>query len=294
MTLRGQLKHNEPLANHTSWRIGGPADRFYLPADVEDLTTFIRQLPPDEPVFWLGLGSNLLVRDGGIRGTVIATHGALDNFKRLNDTDWRVEAGVHCARIARTTVHAGLQGGQFMIGIPGTLGGALAMNAGAFGGETWSIVHRVETLNRIGERQIRPATDYQPGYRHLHAPDAAWFVAATLRFEVGGDIEAGKAAMKSLLQQRRTTQPVGQPSCGSVFTNPPGDHAARLIDSAGLKGVWQGGAQVSEKHANFIINQGTATAADIEALIARVQETVLRVHGVSLVPEVRMVGEALI
>ncbi|MEM7017725.1 MAG: UDP-N-acetylmuramate dehydrogenase [Pseudomonadota bacterium] len=293
MALRGQLLYNESMAKHTSWRVGGPADCFYVPADLADLVGFIRQLPPDEPVFWLGLGSNLLVRDGGIRGTVILTHSVLNQFEQLSDTDWRVEAGVHCARIARATVLAGLQGGQFMIGIPGTLGGALAMNAGAFGGETWTIVHQVETLSRSGQQKVRPASDYQSGYRHLQAPDDSWFTAAILRFEAGGDVAAGQAAMKQLLQQRRATQPVGQPSCGSVFTNPSNDHAARLIDSAGLKGVWQGGAQVSEKHANFIINQGEATAADIEALIARVQTEVLRVHNIQLIPEVRVVGEAV-
>jgi UDP-N-acetylmuramate dehydrogenase len=182
-----------------------------------------------------------------------------------------------------------LVGGEFLAGIPGTLGGALAMNAGAFGGETWSLVRRVETIDRRGVRRWRAPADFQVGYRQVRGPAGEWFVTAELQLQAG-DGEAGLQRVKELLERRNATQPIGLPSCGSVFRNPPGDHAARLIEACGLKGTRRGGACVSAKHANFIINEGTASAADIEDLIRYVAETVERMQGVCLVPEVHVVG----
>ena len=285
-----RVRRDEPMSRHTSWHVGGPADYWFEPQDRTDLMAFMRALPGDLPVHWVGLGSNLLVRDGGLRGVVIATHGALSRLDRLSATLVYCEAGVPCARIARQCIKWGLGPADFFAGIPGTLGGALAMNAGAFGGETWRHVRSVETVDRLGVQHSRPASEYTVSYRHVRAPVAdEWYLAATLEFEQRPG--ADNAELKSLLTRRKDTQPIGEWSCGSVFTNPPGDHAARLIDSAGLKGFRIGGAAVSDKHANFIINTGDATAADLEQLIAHVQRVVEQRHGVRLVPEVRVVGE---
>jgi len=289
-SLRGQLKHDESMARHTSWRVGGPAERFYQPADAQDLAVFLSQLDPDEPLYWVGLGSNLLVRDGGLRGTVICTSGLLNGLERIDATGVRIEAGVACPKAARFCAREGLSGAEFLAGIPGTMGGALAMNAGAFGGETWERVESVETLDHAGRRHVRPPTDYRIGYRTVQGPAGEWFLAAVLRLEPG-DAEAGAARIKQLLERRGATQPTQQANAGSVFRNPPGDYAARLIEACGLKGACVGGACVSDKHANFIINAGSAAAADIERLIERVAEAVEREHGIRLEREVRIVGE---
>jgi UDP-N-acetylmuramate dehydrogenase len=241
------------------------------------------------PLLWVGLGSNLLVRDGGIRGAVVSTHGALGALERHSVTRIRAEAGVPCARIARQCVKWGLGPAEFFAGIPGTLGGALAMNAGAWGGETWKHVVEVEVLDRRGVRHTRTPAEYTIGYRQVKGPDNEWFIGARLEFERKPG--ANTDAIRELLEKRRDTQPIGEWSCGSVFTNPPGDHAARLIESAGLKGFRIGDASVSEKHANFIINHGQARAADIEALILHVQKTVAAAHRIVLHTEVRIVGE---
>jgi UDP-N-acetylmuramate dehydrogenase len=280
---------NEPMAKHTSWHVGGPADVFFTPRDVMDLAAFTRQLPPVVPLLWIGLGSNLLVRDGGIRGAVVSTHGALGALERLSATRIQAEAGVPCARIARQCVKWGLGPAEFFAGIPGTLGGALAMNAGAWGGETWRHVIEVDVLDRRGTRHARRAADYDIGYRQVKGPDNEWFIGARLEFERAPSVNTD--AIRELLDKRKQTQPIGEWSCGSVFTNPPGDHAARLIESAGLKGFRIGDASVSEKHANFIINHGRALAAEVEALIVHVQRTVAQVHGIQLHTEVRIVGE---
>ncbi len=288
--LRGELRTNEPMSAHTSWRVGGPAERCYRPADLDDLQQFLARLPDDEPVFWVGLGSNLLVRDGGIRGTVILPFGGLDTLELLDAGRLRSGAGVTCAKVARFAARSGLTGAEFLAGIPGTMGGALAMNAGAFGGETWSLVERVQTLDHRGELHVRSAGDYQIGYRNVVGPAGEWFVAAELQLKTG-DSETAQARIRSLLERRSVTQPTQQPSCGSVFRNPADDFAARVIETCGLKGERIGDAQVSERHANFIVNLGQAKAADIEALIHYVQEQVEQKHGIRLQPEVRIVGE---
>ena len=289
--LRGEMRYDEPLAWHTSWRVGGPARRFYRPADSEDLIQFLQGLPAREPILWLGLGSNLLVRDAGFEGTVIALKGRIDRMEMISETWLRAEAGASCARVARLGASAGLVGLEFLAGIPGTMGGALAMNAGAFGGETWDSVRVVETLDRWGQVRHRPPGDFEVGYRRVSGPPGEWFLAAHLEAEPG-DVKQGQRRIRQLLELRAATQPIGLPSCGSVFRNPEGEHAARLIEAAGLKGETIGGAQVSEKHANFIINTGGATAADIEQLIERVRERVLEASGIRLETEVHMVGGA--
>jgi UDP-N-acetylmuramate dehydrogenase len=284
-----RVRRDEPLSRHTSWHVGGPAEVFFSPKDRADLAAFLRSVPAEVPVSWIGLGSNLLVRDGGIPGIVVSTHGTLDKLERLSDTSVRAEAGVACARIARQCVKWGLGPAEFFAGIPGTLGGALAMNAGAFGGETWAHVLRVETIDRTGHTRLRGKGDYRVSYRHVEGPvPPEWFLSADLSFERRPAAHAGE--VQQLLERRRATQPIGEWSCGSVFTNPLGDHAARLIESAGLKGFRLGGASVSAKHANFIINHGAASAQDLESLIVHVRDTVARVHGITLAPEVRIVG----
>ncbi len=288
--LRGELSHNQPMSAHTSWRVGGRAERCYRPADLDDLRQFLAGLPAAEPLLWVGLGSNLLVRDGGVRGTVILPFGGLDTLETAGEEQVRAGAGVSCAKVARFAVRQGLTGAEFLAGIPGTLGGALYMNAGAFGGETWSVVSEVQTVDRQGELHRRRREDYRIGYRSVVGAAEEWFVDALLCLQPG-DRVAGQARVRGLLQQRAASQPTQLPSCGSVFRNPPDDFAARLIEAAGLKGEQIGQAQVSHKHANFIVNLGGARATDIEALIRYVQQRVQECHGVRLEPEVQIVGD---
>lgn len=288
--LRGQLSRYEPMSRHTTWRVGGPADRFYVPADIDDLAAFLASLPAAEPVHWVGLGSNLLVRDGGVRGAVIMTSGTLGELSVTGEGLVRAEAGVPCAKLARFCVKHNLAGAEFLAGVPGTVGGALAMNAGAHGGETWQFVVSVETLDRQGRRHQRAPADYQVSYRRVQGPPGEWFVAGHFCFPADGKQES-RGLIKRLLARRGATQPTQLPNAGSVFKNPPGDHAARLIEAAGLKGHGIGGARVSELHANFIVNSGGARAADIERLIAHVQQEVETKYGVRLETEVRVIGE---
>lgn len=290
--LRGNLLLDEPMSKHTSWRIGGPADRYYQPADIDDLALFLSQLSEEEPIYWLGLGSNLLVRDGGIRGTVIATSGVVNDLQQIDENTVRAEAGVACAKVARFCARAGLSGAEFLAGIPGTMGGALAMNAGAFGGETWDVVTAVETVDQHGRRYRRAPGVFEINYRQVRGAKGEWFVAAHLQLESGGDSDDLQTKIKSLLAKRGDSQPTSLPNAGSVFRNPQDDYAARLIEACSLKGECEGAACVSDKHANFIINTGGATARDVEALIERVAQTVKEKHGVVLQREVHIMGEA--
>lgn len=287
--MRGEVRVNEPMSKHTSWRVGGPAESYFIPSSLEDLSAFLKALHKDIPVFWFGVGTNLLVRDGGIPGVVIAAARILRDLEKIDAFRVRAGSGVPCTQLARQCIRWGLGPSEFFAGIPGTVGGALAMNAGAHGGETWERVESVRTIGRDGEIRERSPKEYTVGYRSVTGPGNEWFIEATFQFDP--DVTPSKETLDEMLERRKTTQPLGLPSCGSVFRNPPGDHAARLIEAAGLKGHSIGGAQVSEKHANFIINTGDASATDIEELIEHVQQTVLEQHGVELVHEVRIVGE---
>jgi UDP-N-acetylmuramate dehydrogenase len=304
--LRGRFLHNESMAKHVSWRAGGPAQRVYVPADLEDLRLLLQAIPKEEPLHMAGLGSNLLVRDGGVRGVVVLLHGALKKLA-IESRSFGIpeappgmgesgllyaEAGVAAPKVARFAANHNFVGAEFLAGIPGTVGGALAMNAGCYGDETWNHVAQVLTLNRQGELNERPPSDYVLGYRHvaLRSGEEEWFVAGWLRF-AKGDGQTSRARIKELLQKRIDTQPLSQSNAGSVFRNPPGDFAARLIEACGLKGLRIGNAQVSEKHANFIVNLGGATASDIEAVIEKVEEVVEAKTNVRLIREVRIIGE---
>lgn len=297
--LRGELKFEEPMRRHTSWRAGGVARRAYFPADLDDLAAFLARVPPEEPLFFTGLGSNLLVRDGGYPGTIVFTHGALKSLELTEDNLVFAEAGVASPKVARFAAMHGFEGAEFLAGIPGTVGGALAMNAGCYGSETWERVVRVLVIDRSGVLQERRPEDYSIGYRHcvLDARTARsglrteFFAGAWFRFD-RGDGQASRDRIKALLGKRIAAQPLDQPNAGSVFRNPPGDFAARLIESCGLKGRAIGGAMVSPKHANFIVNSGGATAADIEQLIVLVRDTVERERNVRLEAEVRIIGDA--
>jgi UDP-N-acetylmuramate dehydrogenase len=290
MNMAESVHFREPMARHVSWRAGGPADRFFVARGLDDLAAFLKNLNEKEPVLFVGLGSNLLVRDGGFRGTVVLTHSATLR-PRLRDGLVYAEAGVASPKVARFAALHQLTGAEFLAGIPGTVGGALAMNAGCYGSETWDIVEKVLTLDRAGELHERSKSEFQIGYRHCLGPKEEWFAAAYFRLQPG-DGEASRARIKEFLARRIATQPLQFPNAGSVFRNPPGDHAARLIESCGLKGLRRGGARVSEKHANFIVNPvGAASAADIEWLILEVKKRVLEKTGVELIPEVRIVGE---
>jgi len=297
--LGGRFSLNEPMRKHTSWRTGGMADRAYFPRDLQDLTRFIRTIPKDEPVYVVGLGSNLLVRDGGLRGTVVFTHGALNGLcvepGAAGETLIYAEAGLASPKVARFAATHGFAGAEFLAGIPGTVGGALAMNAGCYGRETWDVVAAVLCVGNDGQIVRRTANEFEIAYRHVALSTAQpasheWFAAAWLRLD-RGDADQSRRLIKDLLQRRIATQPLDQPNAGSVFRNPPGDYAARLIEACGLKGFAVGGALVSRKHANFIVNQGSATATDIEALIDTVQQTVLERCGIELQREVRIIGE---
>ncbi len=279
-----------PLSKYTSWHVGGPADLYFTPRDVTDLSAFLRQLPAAMPVLWIGLGSNLLVRDGGVRGAVVSMNGTCQALERVSATRIHAQAGVLCGKLARQCVKWGLGPAEFFAGIPGTFGGALAMNAGAWDGETWRHVREVDVIDRRGVRRTRPASDYQIAYRQVTGPAGEWFIAARMEFE--RQPGANTTAIAQLLERRKVAQPIGEWSCGSVFINPPGEHAGRLIEKSGLKGFRIGDASVSEKHANFIINHGTARAADIEAVIVHVRRTVAELQHVELATEVRIVGDA--
>jgi len=300
VSLRGEMRINEPMRSHVTWRAGGIADRYYMPADLDDFANVLRAFP-HQAVYVIGLGSNLLVRDGGLRGIVIALHARLNDLQLIekNESGGLVYAGagVACAKVARFSAQHDLAGAEFLAGIPGTIGGALAMNAGCYGSETWQFVERVKVIDRSGQILVRHATDYETGYRSVKLQHqsatvpAEWFAGGFFRLSSGNQAES-RQKIKQLLSQRVSSQPLNRPNAGSVFRNPPGDFAARLIEACGLKGCHLGGAMVSPKHANFIVNTGHATAADIEALMMMVQRRVKKAMAVDLIPEVRIIGES--
>lgn len=288
---QGILEHNISLSSYTSWKAGGKADILYRPADIGDLKNFLITLDADIPITWIGRGTNVLVRDGGIRGVVIILRSAMDKIEFIENTKVRAGVGASCAKLARISAERNLGGAEFLAGIPGTVGGALAMNSGAYGSETWDFVDYVETINRLGEIQKLDVSDLTINYRSVKGLVDEWFIAAVFSFTEGDGVSA-RTKIRELLAKRNSTQPVGNQSCGSVFRNPENDFAARIIESCQLKGAKIGGAQVSTKHANFIINTGDATAQDIEDLMVRIMRVVEDKCGVKLVPEVRILGDA--
>lgn len=289
--LRGQLFENAALAEYSSWQVGGNADRLYKPADIDDLINFIKQMSSQEPLIFLGLGSNTLIRDGGIKGTVVITQGTLNTLKSIDDVTLYAEVGVASPAFARFSARKNLIGAEFLAGIPGTIGGALVMNAGCDGCETWNIVKSVLTINRQGEKKIRYPNEYSIAYRNVSVFPDEYYLAAEFQLKSGSK-EKALARIRDLLKYRADTQPTHEPNCGSVFRNPHGDYAARLIEACGLKGLAIGNAMISNKHANFIINNGQASATDVEALIEKIAESVFHKFHIRLIPEVRIIGKA--
>ena len=288
--VKGDILFNEPLARFTTWRVGGPAECLFVPADLADLVAFLKSNASNKPLFWLGLGSNLLIRDGGIAATVIHTRGRLKTIQSTKSRSVYFGAGVPCVQAARYCALKGLSGVEFFIGIPGTIGGALAMNAGAFGAQTWDRVVRVETINAQGELNERMPSDFAIGYRKLVGPKNEWFVGAEMELQQQEPSKI-QTKMNELLAKRSDSQPVNVATCGSVFKNPANDYAARLIEFCGLKGHRIGGAYVSERHANFIVNSGNATAADIENLIFHIRNKVVERCQVEMELEVKIIGD---
>ncbi|NQY51202.1 MAG: UDP-N-acetylmuramate dehydrogenase [Piscirickettsiaceae bacterium] len=287
--LLNGLRIRELLSKRTSWKVGGYAQQLYRPISMRDLTLFLSLLPKTEPILWLGLGSNILIRDGGFAGTVISIAGTLQQLD-VDDGVVTAEAGVYCGKLAKWVAKSSLTGAAFLVGIPGTLGGALAMNAGAYQSEIWQFVLNVTTVDRHGTLRINTPEKFRVSYRNVEFPDGEWFISVRLKFDEG-DTNFEQNLIKNFLKLRNITQPINKFCAGSVFRNPKGDFAGRLIEVAKLKGLTIGGASVSHKHANFIVNNRTATAFDIESLILLVQQTVESTQGVHLVPEVRVVGE---
>ncbi len=290
--IKGQINTHVSMKPFTSWHIGGEAEKLYWPTDLKDLSHFLKTLDPQESITFLGLGSNVLISDEGIPGITIVTQGVLKEMSIVSDNIIRAEAGLSCAQVARFAAKNNLVSGEFLAGIPGTVGGALFMNAGAFGGETWERVVKVETINHQGEIKVRDASEFEFGYRYTKGLGAGeWFVASYFQF-TPGDGQQGLEKIKALLERRSETQPTGEPSCGSTFRNPEGDYAARLIESCGLKAYRIGDMEVSPKHANFLINTANATATDALALVQHLQETVREQRGVELHPEFKWIGIA--
>jgi len=287
---QGELRLNEPMEKHCSWRTGGKAKRFYRPSSKTDLISFLQQLDPKEAILWLGLGSNLLIRDKGFNGVVITLKGRINHIEVDHNT-LLIEAGASCAKATRVAARSGLIGLEFLAGVPGTIGGALAMNAGGFGGETWALVKEVTIMNRQGQTRIAYPRDFKISYRSaLGLAKDEFFISALFEL-TAGDVKAAQKKIKTLLELRSETQPIGEATCGSVFKNPENMFAAKLIEDTGLKGLRQGDAMVSIKHANFIVNQGSAKATDIEYLINKIQQRILEKKGILLEPEVKIVGD---
>ena len=291
MGLQGELRTQEPMSRHTSWKTGGNADYYYIASDINDLAKFISKLPTSTPITWIGFGSNLLVRDGGLPGVVVSVVGLLNELKKINETDIFIGAGVSCVKVAHFSAKHGLEGIEFLAGIPGTIGGALAMNAGAYGGEIWSYIKEVETINRKGKREIFEKNKFDINYRSVSISENEWFIACKMKLEISTRTVVNDR-IKKMLSERADGQPLGKLSCGSVFRNPTNQHAAKLIELCGLKGKKVGGAVISDKHSNFIINTGNATSLDIEQLIEFIQACVYEKYNIKLIPEVRIIGES--
>lgn len=286
------VKFDEPMAKHTTWRIGGPADVFVKPTDVAELQAVVKAARDLElPVTVIGRGSNALVLDGGIRGVVVKLH---DDFSaiQVDGLSMLAMAGRSYVSAAAIAIRHGLAGLEFATGIPGSVGGAVMMNAGAYGRETREVVEWADVMNMDGEISRLTSADLKFGYRYSILKDEPGIVIQAKFLLVPGDKDALSATVKSWSKRRVESQPLSWPNCGSVFRNPDGNHAGQLIENAGLKGVRHGGAQISEKHGNFIINCNGAIAEDVLWLIRHAQNTVRLAYGIELETEVRVLGES--
>jgi UDP-N-acetylmuramate dehydrogenase len=288
--VRGRYKENAPLAPVTWFRVGGPAEVLFRPADAADLAHFLAARPADVPVTVLGVASNVLIRDGGVRGVVIRLGREFAGLA-VDGTDMHAGAAAMDVNVARLACTAGIAGLEFLSGVPGTIGGALRMNAGAFGGEMKDVVVSAEALDGSGQRHCLGAGDLGFGYRRATVPEDWMFVSARLRGHLG-EVAAITRRMEDIRTRREQTQPIRARTGGSTFANPPGGKAWELIEAAGCRGLTRGGAMVAEKHCNFLINTGSATAADLEALGEEVRRRVLETSGVTLHWEIRRLGIA--
>ncbi len=286
--VRGELRAGVPLARYTWFRVGGPAEVLFEPADAADLAAFISRRPVGVPLTVIGGTSNILIRDGGVPGVVIRLG---KEFASINVDGDRIKAGAAAAdvNVARRARDAGLGGLEFMVGIPGTIGGAIRMNAGAYGREFKDICETVEAIDELGQPVTLDAAELGFGYRHAMVPESYIFVSATLR-GTPDDRDAIAARMADIQSKRETSQPVRTRTGGSTFANPPGHKAWELIDAAGCRGLRRGDAMVSEEHCNFLINVGDATARDIEGLGEEVRARVARHSGIELQWEIRRIG----
>ena len=287
-SARGALAPMEAMSRHTWFGVGGAAEVMFTPADRSDLAEFLAATPDDIPVFAFGAGSNLLVREGGIKGVVVHTGGLVGADEE--DGMLRVGAGLHDAEVARTAARMGIAGLEFLVGIPGTIGGGLRMNAGAYGAEFKDIVQRAEAVDRSGRLHVATPAEMGMAYRHSDAPDDWIFTRAWLRIE-RGETDSIRARMKEIIASRADAQPSGVRTGGSTFANPDGGKAWRLIEEAGCRGLTRGKAMVSEKHCNFLINKGGASAEAIEELGETVRRRVSETSGVELRWEIRRIGE---
>ena len=283
--------YHEPMVKHTTWRIGGPADILAIPEDISQIEELLRLAISNEiPYFVLGRGSNLLVRDGGIRGLVIKLGEAFSGYT-IDGNEITVKSGRTIVSTAHVAMKNGLSGLEFATGIPGTVGGAVVMNAGAHGSEMKDVLKLVQVLTRGGEVKSRSARELNFHYRTSALRDSGDVVLSATFALAPGNVEEMLAKVKRWSMHRQATQPLSFPSCGSVFRNPAGDYAARLIEAAGLKGKRIGDAMISDLHANFIVNIGHASAKDVMALMDYAKQQVLQQFGIELMPEVRLVGE---
>jgi UDP-N-acetylmuramate dehydrogenase len=312
--IKGDIKENEPMSLHTTWKVGGKARLYFQPENVQDLQNFLNilnQYQQHHNLLWLGLGSNVLIRDKGYNGIVINTVGKFKKIEFIKNAkdessinegnDYLMvsaESGVSCSKFSREMAKVGLLGAEFFSGIPGSMGGAMAMNAGAFGNECWNNLHEVETIDDKGQIYNRKSSDFNVSYRQVEGLKKTensiceWFLKGIFKYPQNmSKVIESKEKIKKLLEKRNQTQPIQFANAGSVFKNPQGNFAARLIELCGLKNQSIGDAKISQKHANFIINEGSATAEDIELLMRKVQQQVFEKFSIKLEPEIRIYGE---
>ncbi|MDB4040615.1 UDP-N-acetylmuramate dehydrogenase [Methylophilaceae bacterium] len=289
---KNTIYKNIDLKNFNSWKVGGKAEQFLICDNKDTLASYIKTRKIKPPITFIGLGSNLLIRDGGVKGAVVIMHGGLSVINRENELIY-VEAGVSCSKLAKFAAKEGLNNSAFFAGIPGTIGGSLAMNAGCYGSETWDYVNKVLMINLNGDQIVRSRADFKINYRDVkNYNNDESFLAAWFNFPEGNKEDAEKK-IKDLLAHRKNTQPLNWPTAGSTFRNPIDNFAAKLIEDCGLKGYQIGGAKVSEKHANFIINIGNATALDIENIITYIQKIVFEKKNIQLFREIKIIGEQI-